>query len=126
MDLFGHVFENIVIRDLLVYAQAHDARILHYTDDTGLEADAVYQLPDGRYALIEIKTGANQIPEAEKSLLRFKEVICDYNNEARLNKEHPKPTYREPSELIIICATAPISYTTKNGVKVVPVGTLRD
>lgn len=57
MDLFGHVFENLVLRDLFVYAQAHNARILHYADDTGLEADAVYQTADGRYALIEIKTG---------------------------------------------------------------------
>ena len=56
MDLFGHVFENLVLRDLFVYAQAHNARILHYADDTGLEADAVYQTADGRYALIEIKT----------------------------------------------------------------------
>lgn len=46
-----------------------------YADDMGLEADAVYQLADGRYALIEIKTGAGKIPEAEKSLLKFKEVI---------------------------------------------------
>ncbi len=47
LDLFGHIFENLVLRDLLVFAEAHDARILHYTDDTGLEADAVYQMEDG-------------------------------------------------------------------------------
>ena len=74
MDLFGHVFENMVLRDLLVYAENHNARLLHYTDNTGLEADAVYQLEDGRYALIEIKTGANKIPEAEKSLLKFRDI----------------------------------------------------
>ena len=126
LDLFGHVLENVVIRDLLVYAQAHEARILHYTDDTGLEADAVYQMADGRYALIEIKTGANQIPAAEMSLLKFRDVIRKHNEDALLNTKHPKPVYREPSALIIICATAPISYTTENGVKVVPIGTLKD
>ena len=79
LDLFGHVFENMVLRDLLVYAEKHNARLLHYTDDTGLEADAVYQMADGKYALVEIKIGANKIPEAEKSLLKFKDVIQKYN-----------------------------------------------
>lgn len=126
LDLFGHVFENLVLRDLMVFANAHNARLLHYTDDTGLEADAVYQMADGRYALIEIKTGVNKIPEAEKSLLKFREVIRKYNQEALRNPEQPRAVYREPSALIIICATAPMGYTTDNGVKVVPIGCLKD
>lgn len=126
LDLFGHVFENMVLRDLLVYAESHNARVLHYTDDTGLEADAVYQLEDGRYALIEIKTGAGKIPEAEKSLLKFKSVIQKYNEEALKDADHPRAIYREPSALIVICATAPMAYTTDSGVKVVPVGCLKD
>ena len=126
LDLFGHAFENLVLRDLLVFAEAHNARILHYTDDTGLEADAVYQTEDGEYALIEIKTGANKIPEAEKSLLKFRDVIRKYNDEATKNPEHPRAVYREPSALIVICATAPMGYTTDNGVKIVPVGYLKD
>lgn len=126
LDLFGHIFENLVLRDLLVFAGAHNARILHYTDDTGLEADAVYQMEDGRYALIEIKTGANKIPEAEKSLLKFKDVIRKHNEEAKRNPEHPRATYREPSALIVICTNAPVGYTTDNGVKIVPVGCLKD
>lgn len=126
LDLFGHVFENMVLRDLMVYASAHNARILHYTDDTGLEADAVYQMEDGKYALIEIKTGVNKIPEAESSLLKFKDVIIKHNEEASSNPNHPKAVYREPSALIVICATAPMGYTTDAGVKIVPVGCLKD
>lgn len=126
LDLFGHVFENMVLRDLIVYARAHNARILHYTDDMGLEADAVYQKDDGHYALIEIKTGANRIPEAEASLLRFKSVIAKHNDEALKNSEHPRPTYREPSALIVICANVPMAYTTERGVKIVPIGCLKD
>ncbi len=126
LDLFGHVFENLVLRDLLVYAEAHNARILHYADDTGLEADAVYQMEDGRYALIEIKIGANKIPEAETSLLRFREVIKKHNEEALKNPEHPRAIYREPSALIVICANAPMGYTTEKGVKIIPVGCLKD
>ena len=126
LDLFGHVFENMVLRDLLVYASTHNARVLHYADDTGLEADAVYQMEDGRYALIEIKTGVNKIPEAEKSLLKFQDVIKNHNEESLNNPEHPRAVYREPSALIVICATAPIGYTTDAGVKIVPIGCLKD
>lgn len=37
-----------------------------------------------------------------------------------------KAMYREPSALIIICATATMGYTTDNGVKIIPIGCLRD
>ena len=115
LDLFGHVFENMVLRDLLAYAEAHKARVLHYTDDTGIEADAVYQLEDGRYALIEIKVGANKIPEAERSLLKFRNVIRKHNEEALKNPDHPRAIYREPTSLIVICANAPMTFTTDAG-----------
>ena len=126
LDLFGHVFENLVLRDLIAYSQVHSAHIMHYSDDMGLEADAVYQLADGQYGLIEIKLGANKIPEAEASLLRFKKAIADHNAKALSNTEHPKPIYREPSALIVICGNAPMAYTTDKGVHVIPIGCLRD
>ena len=63
---------------------------------------------------------------AEKSLLKFRDVIRTHNEKALENEKHPKPVYREPSALIVICANAPMAYTTKNGVKVVPYGCLRD
>ena len=116
----------MVIRDLLAYAQAHDASILHYRDDNGLEADAVYQMADGRYALIEIKTGANAIPAAESSLLKFSRLIEAHNEAVLKDEKHPGIPYRQPEALIIICANIPMAYTTPNGVKVVPVSCLRD
>jgi len=126
LDLFGHVFENLVLRDLCVYADAHDARILHYTDDSGMESDAVYQNADGRYALIEVKVGENAVPAAEKNLLKFKSMIQAYNQKALSDSDHPRATYHDPSALIIICASATMTYTTKNGVHVIPAGCLRD
>lgn len=126
LDLFGHVFENMVLRDLLVFAEAHDARVMHYRDDSGLEADAVFQMADGKYALIEIKTGAGAIPSAEKNLLKFMSLIDEHNQIALHDKEHPGVLYRKPSQLIVICATAPMAFTTENGVKVIPVGCLKD
>lgn len=124
LDMFGHVFENIVIRDLLVFAELDGARVMHYSDDMGLEADAVYQMGNGQYAIIEIKTGVNAIPMAEKNLLKFRDIIVKHNQDALSNKEHPGVVYREPDLLIIICANAPMAYTTKNGVKVIPIGVL--
>ena len=49
-----------------------------------------------------------------------------YKTKALKNSEHPKAMYREPSALIIICATATMGYTTDNGVKIIPIGCLRD
>ena len=126
LDVFGHLFENLVLRDLLAYAEAHNAHVMHYRDDTGLEADAVYQEEDGRYALIEIKTGENAVPAAEKNLLRFKDLIKQRNEKAMENPEHPGVKYREPSALMIICANAKMAYTTANGVRVVPFCCMKD
>lgn len=124
LDLFGHVFENMVIRDLLVYAESVGGNVKHYRDDFGMEADAVFSLSDGRYALIEIKTGAGAVQDAEKGLLRFLEAIRKHNEEALRNHEHPKPVYREPDLLIVICANLKIAYTTENGIKAIPYGCL--
>lgn len=126
LDLFGHALENAVIRDLLSFASAHDASVKHYRDEWGLEADAVYQLPDGRYALIEIKTGFNQIAAAEKNLMKFDELIDAHNTSAKLDDDHPGVEYRKPSLKLIICATADTAITLDSGVKIIPVGCLKD
>ena len=101
-------------------------KLMHYSDSKGLEADAVVQLSDGRYALIEIKTETNAIPSAEKNLLKFVDVIRKHNEKVSKNESHPKVRYREPSLLLIICGNATMAYTTENGVKVIPVGCLKD
>ena len=59
-------------------------------------------------------------------LLKFQNLIKTYNEKATENKDHPKAVYREPSHLIIICGNAKMSYTTENGVHVIPMGCLRD
>lgn len=126
LDLFGHVFENMVLRDLLAFADAHNATLKHYRDDFGLEADGVYQLKDGRYALIEVKLNVKQVEQAEKNLLKFVDVIREHNKLVTKDKKHPGVVFREPDHLIVICAKAPLSYVTENGVKVIPFGCLKD
>ena len=125
MDLFGHIFENLVIRDLLASAEANGATVKHYSDDNGLEIDAIYQLADGRYALIEIKNSLARLQEAEKNLIKFKDLIAKHNKKALENKEHPGVVYREPSAMILVCANLDMAFTTESGIKIVPIGCLK-
>ena len=54
----GFLFESLVIRDLRVYADDIDGQLFHYRDNNGLEADAIIELPDGRWAAFEVKLGS--------------------------------------------------------------------
>ena len=74
-ETFGFIFENLCIRDLLVYSSKVGGEILYYNDDSGLEADAVIYLNDGRYALIEFKLGNKEIDKGAQNLLKFKKLI---------------------------------------------------
>ena len=42
--------------------------VRHYRDSNGKEIDAVITLPDGRWAAVEVKLGAAQLPAAVSSL----------------------------------------------------------
>ena len=55
-----------------------------------------------------------------------KDVIQKYNQKALASEKHPRDVYREPSALIVICANANMAYTTDSGVKIIPVGCLKD
>ena len=68
----------------------------------------------------------NAVPVAEKGLLKFKNLIKKHNEEALADIKHPGVVYREPSLLLVICGNADMAYTTENGVKVIPVGCLKD
>ncbi|GHU50620.1 hypothetical protein FACS189459_4830 [Bacilli bacterium] len=46
-NFVGFLFESMVIRDLRIYAELIDAEIHYYRDNTGLEIDAIIELPDG-------------------------------------------------------------------------------
>lgn len=53
LNTFGLLFENLVIRDLKIYAESLDGKILHYRDNNGLEVDAILKFPNGKWGLIE-------------------------------------------------------------------------
>ena len=107
------------IRDLKVYSQSLGGKLSYYYDRYGLEADAVLHLDDGRYALIEFKLGSSEIDEGAKHLLKIQELVKEYN------KKEKQCPLREPHLLMIITG-GNMAYTRDDGVKVVPIGCLRD
>ena len=121
MDLktFGFIFENLCIRDLRVYSQALGGKLSYYHDRYGLEADAVLHLNDGRYALIEFKLGSREIEEGARHLLEISNLVKKYNE-----KEKQVPL-REP-DLLIIITGGEMAYCRADGIKVIPIGTLRN
>jgi predicted AAA+ superfamily ATPase len=74
-NFLGFLFESLVIRDLHIYSQSADAKVLHYRDSDGLEVDAIVEARDGRWAAFEIKLGSNRIDEAAANLHKFAKRI---------------------------------------------------
>lgn len=50
LNLLGLLFESLVVRDPRVLAGPLRGRVNHYRDASGLEADAVVELPGGDWA----------------------------------------------------------------------------
>jgi predicted AAA+ superfamily ATPase len=75
----GFHFESLCVRDLRVYAQPLRGRVSYYHDDSGLEADAVIELPDGRWGAIEVKLGTlpRTIDSAAAGLLKLSSRVAD-------------------------------------------------
>lgn len=107
MSTCGLLFESLCARDLRVYAEALGGRVMHYHDNTGLEADAVVVLPDGRYALCEVKMGAKFIEEGACSLKKLAGKI-------------DRGIMGEPSFLVVITPGG-YAYRRDDGVYVVPI-----
>lgn len=109
-ETLGFLFESLVIRDLRIYAQAIGATVSHYRDATGAEADAILELPDGRWAAVEVKLGQRRVEEGAKSLLR----VVDHVDTAR----HGAPAFTA------VVTGWGYAYRRRDGVFVVPVGSL--
>ncbi len=119
LNTFGFIFECLCFRDLRVYSQALGGRLSYYHDRLGLEADAVLHLDDARYALIECKLGSRDIDEGAKHLIEIKRLVTENN------KTEKRVKLREP-DLLIVLTGGEMAYTREDGVKVIPIGCLRD
>lgn len=115
----GFIYECMCIRDLKIYSQALGGNLSYYHDRYGLKADAVLHLDDGRYALIECKLGSREIDEGAKHLLELKSLI------ERRNKQERQMPLRLP-DLMIVLTGGNMAYTRDDGVKVIPLGCLKD
>lgn len=116
-------FENLVIRDLRIYAMKNEGEVYYYHDRNGLESDAVLVFNDGRYALIEIKLDENEWKKGEESLLKVKNEIIKYNENMK-NESQIDKIMELPSSLIVITGGKHAA-TTTNGVHIVPIGCLK-
>lgn len=119
MKTFGFIFECLCIRDLRAYSMSNDSIVNYYHDRYGLEADIVLHLDDGRYALIECKLGSNEIEEGAKHLLEIKRLVKVHNEDQNQIK------LREP-DLLIVLTGGEIAYNRSDGVKVIPIGCLKN
>lgn len=115
---FGLVFENLVMRDLDVYARALDYTVTHplryYYDDSGLEADAIIERADGRWAAIEIKVGLGKVDEAAGNLKRLRDKVC----------ANEKAKVIEPSFMAVVTGMGEAAYRRSDGVYVIPIRAL--
>jgi predicted AAA+ superfamily ATPase len=110
---FGFLLESLAIRDLRIYAQGlGEADVFYYQDDTGLEADAIVQLHDGRWAAFEVKLGQNQIDEAAKNLIAVAERV-------------DPDVHGRPAALCVITGWG-AAHRRNDGVWVIPIGSLAE
>ncbi|MEQ9401512.1 MAG: DUF4143 domain-containing protein [Longimicrobiales bacterium] len=110
LELFGFLFESLVVRDFRVYAQAADADVFQYRDNTGLEVDIIVAVRSGPWAAFEVKLGGEaRIEEAVASLLKFRDRV---------------DTRRcgEPAVLGVVVGSGAYAYRRGDGVWVLPIG----
>ena len=110
-ETFGLLFESLCVHDLRVYVDALGGQVYHYRDKTGLEADAVLVLDDGRWALVEVKLGEQSIDQAADHLKKLAQ---------RINTSHEG----EPAFLLVATGTQ-VAYQRDDGVLVAPSAALK-
>ena len=115
---FGLAFENLCIRDIMVYVEAMPdvglVPIRYYRDDSGLEADVVIELSDGRWAAIEIKLSEDKVDDGVASLRRLQKKLC--------GNEHTR--CRKPEFLAVVVGISRYARQVDDGIFVIPVRAL--
>jgi len=106
----GMVFENLCLRDLLVYSDIAGAKLSHYHDLNDLEVDAIVELGT-KWAAIEIKLGAHRVEEGAASLNRLQSMLGSKGADA-------------PAFMAVVTGGGPL-YTRDDGIHVIPVDCLK-
>ena len=105
LNTFCYLFESLCIHDLRVYTVHWDSTFYHYIDEQENEADAVIELPDGRWGLFEIQVGFNQVDKATRNQLRLQQI---FKKESRSSLDF----------LCVICSVANVALESPDGVSV--------
>lgn len=114
LQSLGLLFEDMVVRDLRVYAEALDGELYHYRDSSGLECDTVLHRRNGSYALLEVKLGGeDKINEGAASMIELANNID--------TDKMPAPSF-----MAVIIGVGKYAYRRKDGVYVIPIGCLKD
>ena len=113
LNTMGLLFETLAVRDLRVYADALNGKVYHFRDKNGLECDAVIHLRNGHYGLVEIKLGGEKLIEEGAVSLNRLETKIDTDK------------MFAPSFKMVLTAVGNVAYRRKDGVYVVPIGTLK-
>ena len=119
LNTFGFIFEQMCIRDLKAYTIDIERHLSYYHDRYGLEADWVLHLGDGRYAVMECKLGSKEIEDGAGHLVELKRLIREHN------KEEKQVPIREP-DLMMVLTGGKMAYTRPDGVKIIPLGCLKE
>ena len=118
LQTFGIMFETMCIRDLRVYTSANPmydgARLMYYSDDSGLEVDVIIALKDGRWGCFEIKLSEDKVAEGVKKLITFRDKIL----------ENQAMEVRPPDFLAVLVGRTSFARTTPEGVHVIPITSL--
>lgn len=111
LKTLGFLFESLVMRDLRVYAQAHEASVWHFRDSHGDEIDAIVDWGDGRWMAVEAKLGSmDAVDEAAGTLNR----VC----------EKVDPALSGPPARKVVITASGYGYDRPDGVAVVPLTAL--
>ena len=113
LPTYGLFFETLAIRDLRTYAEELGGRLYHYHDKSGLECDAVMRLENGKYGLIEVKTGGEAlVAKGTVSLKKLAEKID--------TTKMPKPSF-----MMVLTADGDFAFRNDDGILVCPIGCLK-
>ncbi len=107
----GLLFESLVAHDVIVYARAMNAQVMHYHDDSDLEVDLIVSLPNGDWGAIEVKLGAAQENEGAAHVTAL---------EKKMVKRGERPALLKA----VIVGVGGISHVREDGVAVVPLDVL--
>ena len=110
LNATGFFFENLVVRDVRIYAQRLGGQVHHWRDQNQNEVDIVVTLPDGRWGAFEVKMNPADTDKAAASLLSFADKVDQ-------GKAGP------PTALGVITTTG-FAYRRPDRVTVLPIGTL--